>query len=158
MNFDRLIVEPDPKDFDASMFAEFSRKVDENIAKAFGLPPDLLGNVASDGAAPPALTANELLTKIREMEANVAKVPPRVQIHESWLMTGPGPRIRTYPRRRAKSDRHWRRMDKKWRKRYGYLQVPMAYQTANLFGRIVIFAHPVIVDEWRRSGQLGALS
>lgn len=42
-----------------------------------------------------------------------------------------GARVRTYPKRKAKSPAHWRRMDKKWRKRYGFKKEPCAYQFGN---------------------------
>lgn len=48
-------------------------------------------------------------------------------------------RTRTYAKRRAKSARHWRRMDKKYLKRYGYNMVPDAYQLGD-----TLIVHPAL--------------
>lgn len=53
-------------------------------------------------------------------------------------------RAKIYPKRRSKNDSHFRRMDKKWLKRYGYKNVPTSYQMGN-----TIVAHPEIVRQIR---------
>lgn len=54
-------------------------------------------------------------------------------------------RARTYAKRRAKSLRHWKRMDKKYFKRYGMLMVPQCYQMLN-----TLVVHPSLMPELRR--------
>lgn len=54
--------------------------------------------------------------------------------------------VRRYPHSRAKSDAHWRRMDKKWRKRYGMRMVPQCYQ---MFDTLVV--HPMLADDLRNT-------
>ena len=36
-------------------------------------------------------------------------------------------RVKTYPKRKARTPAHWARMEKKWRKRYGFREVPQIY-------------------------------
>lgn len=55
-------------------------------------------------------------------------------------------RARTYAKRRAKSPRHWARMDKKYLKRYGMRAEPGCYQMGNTF-----IVHPSLMPELRRS-------
>lgn len=51
-------------------------------------------------------------------------------------------RAKIYPKRRSKNDSHFRRMNKKWLKRYGYKNVPTAYEIGDM-----IVAHPEIVRQ-----------
>lgn len=55
-----------------------------------------------------------------------AGIGPRIRVFES---TGAvrRDRVKTYPKRKAKTPAHWARMDKKWRKRYGFREVPQMY-------------------------------
>ncbi len=53
-------------------------------------------------------------------------------------------RNRTYPKRHAKSKRHWARMDKKYRKRYGMRLVPAYFQMGDTF-----IVHPALMPEIR---------
>lgn len=79
---------------------------------------------------------------------------PRVRLMVTPAATVQGPRIRTYAKRRAKSPRHWARMDKKYLKRYGFRRLPTAYQAqGGLFGRgeLVIFVHPALEAEYRQA-------
>ena len=55
-------------------------------------------------------------------------------------------RVRTYAKRRARSKRHWARMDKKWLKRFGLRAEPRAYQMGD-----VLFVHPLLMPELKRS-------
>jgi hypothetical protein len=57
-----------------------------------------------------------------------------------------GGRVKTYPRRKAKSAAHWRRMDKKWRKRYGFRREPCMYRMGN-----TVIAHPSLYAQLRAS-------
>lgn len=56
-----------------------------------------------------------------------------------------GGRVKTYPKRKAKSVSHWRRMDKKWRKRYGFKKEPCAYR----LGSNHLIVHPIIYAKLR---------
>lgn len=49
-------------------------------------------------------------------------------------------RVRRYAKRRAKSPRHWARMDKKYHKRYGMRQVPECY----MFNGDTLVVHPAL--------------
>lgn len=51
-------------------------------------------------------------------------------------------RNRTYSKRRAKSLRHWTRMDKKYRKRYGFHAVPAIYRMGDVF-----VVHPALKSQ-----------
>ena len=53
-------------------------------------------------------------------------------------------RARTYPKRRAKSKRHWARMDKKYAKRYGTIMEPQAYAMGD-----TIVVHPLLAPSYR---------
>lgn len=55
-------------------------------------------------------------------------------------------RNRTYAKRRAKSPRHWQRMDKKYLKRYGMRTVPQCYQMGDN-----LIVHPSLMSEIRRA-------
>jgi len=54
-------------------------------------------------------------------------------------------RNRRYAKRRAKSPRHWARMDKKYAKRYGAHAVPAAY----ILNGDTLIMHPVLAHEHR---------
>lgn len=63
-------------------------------------------------------------------------------------------RVRAYPRRKARTPAHWRRMDKKWRKRYGFKRVACMYwmDTSLMFGRRgerVLVCHPSLMAQVR---------
>jgi len=103
------------------------------------------------GGADSTLTLGKVMEACRQVEA-LGPPPPQVRIYETEAAVRIGPRARVYPRRRAKSDRHWRRMDKKWQKRYGFQMLPTAYEAqCDLFGRpeISIFVHPALAGEYR---------
>jgi hypothetical protein len=55
-------------------------------------------------------------------------------------------RVKTYPKRKARTPAHWARMDKKWLKRYGWHEVPQAYMfNGDLSGMALgkgLFVHP----------------
>lgn len=59
-------------------------------------------------------------------------------------------RVRTYAKRRAKSARHWYRMDKKYRKRYGLRAEPTAYVMGDLLIIHPLLSH-VYIDSTRES-------
>jgi hypothetical protein len=54
-------------------------------------------------------------------------------------------RIKPYARRKAKTEAHWRRMDKKWRKRYGFVMKPAIF----ILGGNTIVAHPTLAAKIR---------
>lgn len=56
-----------------------------------------------------------------------------------------GGRVKAYPKRKAKSPSHWRRMDKKWRKRYGFKKEPCMYR----FGSNHLIVHPSLYAKLR---------
>jgi hypothetical protein len=68
-------------------------------------------------------------------------------------------RVRKYPRRKARTEAHWRRMDKKWRKRYGFKREACMYWMQNplglypeRFGRHgerVLIVHPSLMSQVR---------
>jgi hypothetical protein len=78
-----------------------------------------------------------------------------VKIIESPMATEQGGRVKVYPKRKAKSESHWRRMDKKWRKRYGFTRKPCMYwinTAAMLFGsrdEKVLVVHPSLMPQVR---------
>lgn len=53
-------------------------------------------------------------------------------------------RKRVYAKRRARSPRHWARMDKKYLKRYGMRMEPRAY----MLGETLV-VHPVLAQQYR---------
>jgi hypothetical protein len=65
-------------------------------------------------------------------------------------------RVRTYPKRRAKSPRHWARMDKKYLKRYGQRLVPIVYLMDTSFFAFgmrdtqVLVVHPSLASQCRK--------
>lgn len=59
-------------------------------------------------------------------------------------------RNRRYPKRKAKSVRHWQRMDKKYAKRFGYFDKPCMYRMAGgAFGRETFVVHPALMSQLR---------
>lgn len=87
----------------------------------------MYGTTANTADSGSTLTLEKLHESMRKIEEIARAAPPPVRIIESVYATKDGGRVRTYPRRKAKSESHWRRMDKKWRKRYGFHRVPCAY-------------------------------
>ncbi len=144
----------------SALFRDFSNAIDREIASAFGIPKGYLdGNTST--AQEVAISGEELMRNIKQMMRNLDDAGTamlRTELIESVYATEQGPRIRTYPRRRAKSDRHWRRMDKKWMKRYGFHPpIPTSYQFESAeFGRskLMVVVHPILLDQWRRQGLL----
>lgn len=61
---------------------------------------------------------------------------------------------KVYPKRKAKNEAHHRRMNNKWRKRYGYTYTPTMYQVDLTFtglGRGKMFiVHPALMPQIRR--------
>lgn len=133
-----------PSEFDVppSVIEDLRRAQDRLIAEAFGVPKELListNSTASEVRAKQSLSIRALLQVQQEIERAFA---PRVTVHEDCAI-GRQVQTRTYARRRAKSASHWQRMNKKWRKRYGYHLVPEAY--AMEVGRdIYVFAYPAL--------------
>lgn len=74
-------------------------------------------------------------------------LPRMPRIIESEACTEPGPRVKTYPKRKARTPAHWRRMDKKWLKRYGHTRVPCMYES-RYDGSI--FVHPMLARDLYR--------
>lgn len=112
------------------------------------------GTYSNDiNCADSTLTLGKIMDACRQVEA-LGPPPPSVRIYETESAVRNGPRTRVYPRRRAKSERHWRRMDKKWTKRYGFQMLPTAYEAqCDIFGRpeISIFVHPALAGEYRNA-------
>lgn len=74
-----------------------------------------------------------------------------IPIIESWAAVERS-RARIYPKRKAKSPRHWQRMDKKWRKRFGFKEKPAIFKAAGgVVGRETFFVHPALMPEIRRA-------
>lgn len=55
---------------------------------------------------------------------------------------------RTYAKRRARSPRHCKRVNKKWLKRYGLRAEPTAY-TMEVLGACVLVVHPLLAPQYR---------
>jgi hypothetical protein len=104
-------------------------------------------------------SANLTAGKLREACARLQALasPPPIRIIESEFATREGGRVKTYPKRKAKSESHWRRMDKKWRKRYGFARVPCMYRMKTplwAFGADAgeyLVVHPSLVAQLRAS-------
>lgn len=58
-------------------------------------------------------------------------------------------RARVYPKRKAKSTRHWLRMDKKWRKRFGFREKPCMYKTGGEIVGEAFIVHPALMPQLR---------
>lgn len=127
------------------LFGNFQRQMQREIEQAFGIPAELLNSTNSNG---PGLTATEILAKQREFEAIMRPSSPRLRLIEDSVAAIPGPPKRTFARRRAKSARHWARINKKWLKRYGITWIPTAYQM-DLGHEIWIVVHPALAPEYR---------
>jgi hypothetical protein len=136
----RGVIGNDALEFDTKLFTE---KLNRDIADAFGLPAELL-NTNSNGHT----TAVQMKMREAERAFRAAAAVPRLRLIEDPIAALPGPPVRTYPKRKARSDRHWRRMNKKWLKRYGITWVPTAYQM-DLGWEILIIVHPALAPEYR---------
>lgn len=84
--------------------------------------------------------------------------PPSFKIVQSPAAVKQGARVRTYAKRRAKSLRHWRRIDKKWRKRFGYRSEPCAYQMTDGCGNILLIVHPILYPQYAAALRAGQTS
>jgi hypothetical protein len=59
-------------------------------------------------------------------------------------------RVRVYPKRKTQSPRHWRRMDKKFLKRYGHSLKPAMFKMAGgIAGRDTFVVHPALMPQIR---------
>ena len=132
-------------DWGELLFSDFQRRMDREIQQAFRIPADMLNSTNSNG---PGLTATEIMAKQREFEAIMRPVSPRLRLVENSGAMLPGPPARTYARRRARSRHHWKRINKKWLKRYGITWIPTAYQM-DLGHEIWIVVHPALAPEYR---------
>jgi hypothetical protein len=114
---------------------EMSKMLDDmlerDMANVFG--------TSTNNTAGPSLTM-KAITDSMERVRRIMEEPPKI-------LSGPGgktlgfagiriieseiavrrERIKTYPKRKARPPAHWTRMDKKWRKRYGFREVPQMY-------------------------------
>ena len=70
-----------------------------------------------------------------------------VRVYES-LAAVERSRAKLYPKRKAKSPRHWARMDKKWRKRFGFREKPCVFYSNNSMGE-AFFVHPALMPQLR---------
>lgn len=111
------------------------------------------GTTANTAGTSSTLTYQKILDVMKAIEA-LPPVPPQVKLIESWMAIR-RERARRYPKSRAKSERHWRRMDKKWLKRYGHRDIPTSYsmKMPNAFGaqELVVFVHPQLMPKFRRA-------
>lgn len=123
------------------LFGDFQRQMQREIEQACGMPAELLSNG-------PGLTATEILAKQREFESLMRPSSPRLRLIEDSIAVLPGPPVRTFARRRARSERHWARINKKWLKRYGITWIPTAYEM-NLGHEIWIVVHPALAPQYR---------
>ena len=128
----------DPGDL---LFLDFQRQMQRDIQQAFGMPAELLQTNS-------CTTAQEIQMKMRETEHALRVTGPRLRLIEDPIAALPGPPVRAYPKRRARSDRHWRRMNKKWLKRYGITWLPTAWQM-DLGHEVLIIVHPALAPEYR---------
>ncbi len=71
-----------------------------------------------------------------------------IRVIES-LMAVERSRARTYPKRKAKNPRHWLRMDKKWRKRFGFTEKPCMYKTSGQITGEAFIVHPALMPRLR---------
>lgn len=137
----------DPGDL---LFGDFQRQMQRDINEAFGLPAELLQTNSNSTGSSNTMTCHEMLARMREAEEILrrqAKVP-RLHLVEDASAVLPGPPVRTYAKCRAKSESHWRRMNKKWLKRYGITWLPTAYQM-DLGHQIWIIVHPTLTREYQ---------
>jgi hypothetical protein len=109
----------------------------------------MLSNTSSNTTASgPGLTL-ETLRKAIEMVESVPRVP-RIEMLQSVHAIEKAGRVKTYPKGKAKSASHWRRMDKKWAKRYGYRYKPSAYwlqMPDESVRRLIV--HPALYQKYR---------
>jgi hypothetical protein len=106
-------------------------------------------NTADSGGE--GLTVGKLLAMMQELNA-AYRAPPPMRMVESWHAVQQGGRVKRYPKRRAKSERHWRRMEKKWTKRYGFKQEPCAYRmdgSALGMPYDMLVVHPTLAPQYR---------
>ena len=52
-------------------------------------------------------------------------------------------RVKKYSKRKAKSESHWKRMDKKWLKRHGHKQTPRIFLRGN-----AVYCHPALYSQF----------
>lgn len=100
---------------------------------------------------------NVIMDAKRRIEA-LGPPPPNFKIVQSPAAVKQGARVRTYAKRRAKSPAHWRRIDKKWLKRFGYRSEPAAYQMPDGRGNILLVVHPTLYPQYAKALQAGLTS
>jgi hypothetical protein len=98
------------------------------------------------------LTLETLLAAKRKIEA-LGPMPPEIRESTFAVLRS---QARVYPKRKAKSLRHHKRMNKKWERRYGFVEKPAAFMldTRHLMGpsgKQVLFVHPDLMATVRRS-------
>jgi hypothetical protein len=115
-------------DIMSKMLDEF---FDRDMASVFG--------TCTNTAASPPLTIETIMQSMEGVRQIIEEPPiriPRVAGNSLGfgglrIIESPAAvrreRVKTYPKRKAKSDSHWARMDKKWMKRYGFREVPCMY-------------------------------
>lgn len=112
--------------------------------------PEGTFNTVSNSAGAPTLTVERLL----QIQEALRPVPVLPELRESELAVQLSQR-RIYARRRARSVAHWRRMNKKWLKRFGQTATPAAFKidTGAAFGgpsKKILFVHPAMMKVIRR--------
>ena len=104
---------------------------------------------------------NNMLDMIMDAKRKIEALGPpipRFRLVSSPNAVKRGPRVRTYAKRRAKSFRHWQRVDKKWRKRWGYKTLPAAYQMPSGTGDVLLVVHPILYPEYAKAMRAGLTS
>lgn len=99
---------------------------------------------SASGIDPPATLT---VAKLLDIQRAFRMVPDIPEIRESPFAVQRR-QARVYARRRAKSDAHHRRMNKKWLKRYGEVEKPAAFvmDTSLISGRgKIMFVHPEVM-------------
>lgn len=119
----------------------------------------MFNGTASNGAAPnEGLTLGKLMEMKRRIDA-LGPAPPEIResVHAVERL-----QARVYPKRKAKNASHLRRMNNKWRRRYGFVLKPAAYmmdasylladlENAGRPRRQILIIHPHLMAIARRS-------
>lgn len=117
------------------------------------------GTSATTG--PSTITAESLLASMQrmldELDRFEHRAPQTIAMYENVLATTTEPR-RVHRHRKNQSLAYHTRIQKKWRKRFGTVQKPAAFQidTSALHpwarGGVVLVCHPVIAAQMRAQG------
>ena len=88
-----------------------------------------------------------LARELKEQQLTPVSFRPKIHVTPMAFKTRPAKR---YPRRRAKSEAHFERMNKKWAKRYGVVAIPQIYYMTDRFGGgPTLLVHPLLASQVR---------